>query len=69
MCSEDLEWRLIYVGSAKSEEYDQELDSCMGESAGQSKIIRLRIQDGLNETASIISLDPSLASKGSKPPH
>ena len=26
----DLEWRLIYVGSAKSEEYDQELDSCMG---------------------------------------
>ena len=27
----DLEWRLIYVGSAKSEEYDQELDSCMGE--------------------------------------
>lgn len=29
----DLEWRLIYVGSAKSEEHDQELDSCMGESA------------------------------------
>ncbi|RSH79758.1 Histone chaperone asf1 [Apiotrichum porosum] len=27
--AEDLEWRLIYVGSAKSEEYDQELDSCM----------------------------------------
>ncbi|KAI9639618.1 histone binding protein [Dioszegia hungarica] len=26
---EDLEWKLIYVGSAKSEEYDQELDSCM----------------------------------------
>lgn len=26
----DLEWKLIYVGSAKSEEYDQELDSCMG---------------------------------------
>ncbi|ORX36886.1 ASF1 like histone chaperone-domain-containing protein [Kockovaella imperatae] len=26
---EDLEWRLIYVGSAKSEEYDQELDSCL----------------------------------------
>lgn len=28
----DLEWRLIYVGSAQSEDYDQELDSCMGES-------------------------------------
>ncbi|WOO85608.1 Histone chaperone ASF1 [Vanrija pseudolonga] len=27
--AEDLEWRLIYVGSATSEEYDQELDSCM----------------------------------------
>ncbi|ORY32578.1 histone binding protein [Naematelia encephala] len=27
--AEDLEWRLIYVGSAKSEEHDQELDSCM----------------------------------------
>ncbi|KAK4685607.1 histone chaperone ASF1, partial [Tremellales sp. Uapishka_1] len=27
--AEDLEWKLIYVGSAKSEEYDQELDSCM----------------------------------------
>lgn len=26
----DLEWKLIYVGSAQSEEYDQELDSCMG---------------------------------------
>jgi len=25
----DLEWKLIYVGSAESEEYDQELDSCM----------------------------------------
>ncbi|BEI84118.1 hypothetical protein CcaverHIS002_0407220 [Cutaneotrichosporon cavernicola] len=26
---EDLEWRLIYVGSANSEDFDQELDSCM----------------------------------------
>ncbi|KAJ9117941.1 hypothetical protein QFC20_000222 [Naganishia adeliensis] len=26
---EDIEWRLLYVGDAKSEEYDQELDSCM----------------------------------------
>ncbi|WFD30487.1 Histone chaperone asf1 [Malassezia sp. CBS 17886] len=26
---DDIEWRLIYVGSAESEEYDQELDSCM----------------------------------------
>lgn len=26
---DDLEWKLIYVGSAESEEYDQELDSCM----------------------------------------
>ncbi|KAJ9091047.1 hypothetical protein QFC19_009284 [Naganishia cerealis] len=25
----DIEWRLLYVGDAKSEEYDQELDSCM----------------------------------------
>lgn len=25
----DIEWKLIYVGSAESEEYDQELDSCM----------------------------------------
>ncbi|OCF43168.1 histone chaperone ASF1 [Kwoniella heveanensis CBS 569] len=25
---EDLDWRLIYVGSAKSEEFDQELDNC-----------------------------------------
>lgn len=25
----DLEWKLIYVGSAESEDYDQELDSCM----------------------------------------
>jgi len=27
----DVEWRLIYVGSAKGEDHDQELDSCMGE--------------------------------------
>ncbi|KAJ9103947.1 hypothetical protein QFC21_002410 [Naganishia friedmannii] len=26
---EDIEWRLLYVGDAKSEEFDQELDSCM----------------------------------------
>jgi len=26
---EDIEWKLLYVGDAKSEEYDQELDSCM----------------------------------------
>lgn len=26
---DDLEWKLIYVGSAESEEYDQELDNCM----------------------------------------
>ncbi|WFD41263.1 Histone chaperone asf1 [Malassezia japonica] len=26
---DDIEWKLIYVGSAESEEYDQELDSCM----------------------------------------
>ncbi|WWC70347.1 histone chaperone ASF1 [Kwoniella pini CBS 10737] len=26
--AEDLDWRLIYVGSAKSEEFDQELDNC-----------------------------------------
>ncbi|KIR67128.1 histone chaperone ASF1, partial [Cryptococcus bacillisporus CA1873] len=25
---EDLDWRLIYVGSASSEEFDQELDNC-----------------------------------------
>ena len=29
----DIEWKLLYVGDAKSEEYDQELDSCMGESS------------------------------------
>lgn len=28
---EDIEWKLLYVGDAKTEEYDQELDSCMGE--------------------------------------
>ncbi|CAK9786161.1 histone chaperone ASF1 [Cutaneotrichosporon oleaginosum] len=27
--AEDLEWRLIYVGSANTEDFDQELDSCM----------------------------------------
>ncbi|KAE8213823.1 hypothetical protein CF327_g2696 [Tilletia walkeri] len=27
--SEDIEWKLIYVGSAASSKYDQELDSCM----------------------------------------
>ncbi|KAK4048452.1 Histone chaperone asf1 [Microbotryomycetes sp. JL201] len=26
---EDLEWKLTYVGSAESESYDQELDTCM----------------------------------------
>lgn len=26
---EDIEWKLLYVGDAKSEQYDQELDSCM----------------------------------------
>lgn len=26
---DDLEWRLVYVGSAQSEKYDQELDSCL----------------------------------------
>ncbi|KAK8864246.1 histone chaperone ASF1 [Kwoniella newhampshirensis] len=26
--AEDLDWRLIYVGSASSEEFDQELDNC-----------------------------------------
>ncbi|WFD05585.1 Histone chaperone asf1 [Malassezia vespertilionis] len=26
---DDIEWKLIYVGSAESEKYDQELDSCM----------------------------------------
>ena len=25
---DDIEWKLIYVGSAESEKYDQELDSC-----------------------------------------
>ena len=25
----DLEWRLIYVGSAEGEQFDQELDTCM----------------------------------------
>lgn len=28
-CPADLEWKLIYVGSAESEEFDQELDNCM----------------------------------------
>lgn len=27
--SEDLEWKIIYVGSAESEEYDQVLDSVL----------------------------------------
>ncbi|SCV73068.1 BQ2448_6993 [Microbotryum intermedium] len=27
--TEDLEWKLIYVGSAESESFDQELDTCM----------------------------------------
>nr|ODN82517.1 histone chaperone ASF1 [Cryptococcus depauperatus CBS 7841] len=27
-CGIDLDWRLIYVGSASSEEFDQELDNC-----------------------------------------
>ncbi|PWN26182.1 histone chaperone ASF1 [Jaminaea rosea] len=27
--SEDLEWKLIYVGSAEDEKYDQELDNCL----------------------------------------
>ena len=27
----DLEWKLVYVGSANSEDFDQELDSCMGQ--------------------------------------
>ncbi|PWN50874.1 anti-silencing protein [Violaceomyces palustris] len=26
---DDIEWKLIYVGSAESEQYDQELDNCM----------------------------------------
>ncbi|PWN87136.1 histone chaperone ASF1 [Acaromyces ingoldii] len=26
---DDIEWKLIYVGSAESEAYDQELDNCM----------------------------------------
>lgn len=25
----DIEWKLVYVGSPDSEEYDQELDNCM----------------------------------------
>lgn len=25
----DIEWKLIYVGSAENESYDQELDTCM----------------------------------------
>lgn len=25
----DLEWKLVYVGSADSNSYDQELDTCM----------------------------------------
>lgn len=27
--SEDIEWKLVYVGSAGSESFDQELDTCM----------------------------------------
>lgn len=27
-----MDWRLIYVGSASSEEFDQELDNCSGQS-------------------------------------
>ncbi|CAO1616114.1 unnamed protein product [Parajaminaea phylloscopi] len=27
--SEDIEWKLIYVGSAEDEKYDQELDNCL----------------------------------------
>jgi histone chaperone ASF1 len=27
--SEDIEWKLIYVGSAESDEHDQELDSIL----------------------------------------
>lgn len=26
---EDIEWKLIYVGSAEDEKYDQELDNCL----------------------------------------
>ncbi len=26
---DDLEWKLVYVGSAGDEKYDQELDNCM----------------------------------------
>lgn len=26
---DDIEWRLVYVGSAGDEKYDQELDNCM----------------------------------------
>ena len=29
LCSTDLEWKMIYVGSAESAEYDQVLDSIM----------------------------------------
>ena len=25
----DIEWKLVYVGSAENESYDQELDTCM----------------------------------------
>lgn len=28
-CATDLEWKLTYVGSAESESFDQELDTCM----------------------------------------
>jgi len=27
--SEDIEWKLVYVGSAENESFDQELDTCM----------------------------------------
>jgi len=27
--TEDIEWKLIYVGSAESDEHDQELDSIL----------------------------------------
>lgn len=27
--AEDIEWKLIYVGSAEDEKYDQELDNCL----------------------------------------
>lgn len=29
LATPDLEWKLTYVGSAESESYDQELDTCM----------------------------------------